>query len=63
MNAYEKVFSGYSATLSPEDLKRESRVFYVNQVHIILSWIDLTDSEQLKKIRELDNAFRVIVEG
>lgn len=60
MNAYEKVFSGYAATLSPEELGHESRVFYTSQVRIILGWSDLSDSEQLKKIRELDNAFRIV---
>ncbi|MFW5437134.1 hypothetical protein [Paenibacillus apiarius] len=63
MNAYEKVFMGYAATLGPEELGHQSRTFYVGQVQTVLSWTDLTDSEQIKKIRELDNAFRVIVEG
>lgn len=61
MNAYEKVFSGYVELLSPEELARESRVFYIGQVRTILSWTDLTASEQLGYIRKLDDAFRAIV--
>ncbi|MFW5438129.1 hypothetical protein [Paenibacillus apiarius] len=63
MNAYEKVFRGFAAVLNgPEELGRESRIFYVGQVQTVLGWTDMSDSEQLKEIRTLDNAFRTIVE-
>ncbi|MCY9513332.1 hypothetical protein [Paenibacillus apiarius] len=63
MNAYEKVFNGFAAILSPEELGREARIFYVHQIRTILGWTDMTDSEQIKEIRTLDSAFHVIIGG
>lgn len=61
MNAYEKVFKEFVMHLSPERAVSESRIFYTDVVRNILSWTDMTDSEQLREIRKLDHAFRTIV--
>lgn len=61
MTPYEKVFYEFVLHLSPEQAAHESRIFYTGQVQRILSWTDMTDSEQLREIRKLDHAFRTIV--
>lgn len=62
MKAYETVFQAIANSEASEDQVRLASVFYTSQVRIILSWIDLSDSEQIGHIRSLDSAFNRIIE-
>jgi len=63
MKAYETVFLAIANEEDTENTAKLARVFYTSQVRIILSWVDLSDSEQINHIRSLDSAFNRIIEG
>lgn len=63
MKAYETVFHAIANEEDMEDMAKLARAFYTSQVRIILSWVDLSDSEQIGHIRSLDSAFSRIIEG
>ncbi|UHA74442.1 hypothetical protein [Paenibacillus sp. 481] len=57
MCIYGAIFNAYKVELNADVAEQTATAFYAQQVRSILTWIDLSDSEQLDEIRRLNQAF------